>query len=101
VCRRLSQVVAFVRIHTHLLAVLLICSRAKTVATGLGFLGEQGGRLVGDLTIRQCLLESGHTGVGDLGVADPERLQILQPLEVHQPGVGDFGTGQVKPLKAR
>ena len=57
-----------------------------------GFWGaEQGGRLVEDLAVRKDLLQFGDARVGDLSAVEDEQIRIGQPLEVHQPCVGDLG----------
>ena len=47
------------------------------------------GELLPDLAVWQCLLQFGDTRAGDLGVLDVEKCQGGQPLEVHEPRVGD------------
>ena len=54
-----------------------------------------------DLTIRQCLLEFGGAGVGDLRVEEAQLFKLLQSLKVHQPSVGDLSMAEVQGMKLR
>ena len=47
------------------------------------------GRSVADLALRQRLLQFCHARIGDLCEGEVERPQLRQPLQVHQPRVGD------------
>ena len=46
--------------------------------------------LVEDHALRQRGLEFLHPGVGDISFAEIQPFQLGQPLQVHQPGVGDL-----------
>ena len=49
------------------------------------------GGLVIDQTVRQRLFQFGHTGIGDLGVAQFKVLQFCQSLDMYQACIGNRG----------
>ena len=49
-----------------------------------------------DRAIRQRFLEIVDAYVGDLGVVEPQRLEVGQTLQVHQACVSDLGVAEPK-----
>ena len=49
--------------------------------------------------IRQRLLEVLDAGAGDLGVVEPQFFELSQPIQVHEPVVGDLRAVEVQHLE--